>query len=200
MVHGTNRNADHYFATATAAAFLAGRAREHGRHRAAYHRRAGQAASRTRSCGRIAATVGARAACRRRIPTLSAFDFMDEILRKLANKKVFPNLTKIVVAGHSAGGQFVTRYEMANKVHGTLGERRSRTSSRTRRPMRGRRAVRPLPTGNADPAAAKDGSARPERREGELEFHLRSVRRGQGAELRQVAGGARESQRATRRR
>src|SRR6185437_3024304 len=27
----------------------------------------------------------------------------------------------VVVAGHSAGGQFVTRYEMANKIHGTLG-------------------------------------------------------------------------------
>ena len=54
-------------------------------------------------------------------PTLSSFDFMDEIVRKLANKKTFPNLTKIVVAGHSAGGQFATRYEMANKVHGTLG-------------------------------------------------------------------------------
>ena len=35
MVHGTNRNADHYFATATAAAFLAGALDEHHRHCAA---------------------------------------------------------------------------------------------------------------------------------------------------------------------
>ena len=54
-------------------------------------------------------------------PTISSFDFVDEIVRKLADKKTFPNLTKIVVAGHSAGGQFATRYEMANKVHGTPG-------------------------------------------------------------------------------
>jgi pimeloyl-ACP methyl ester carboxylesterase len=52
---------------------------------------------------------------------LTSFDFADEILRRLANKRVFPNLASIVVAGHSAGGQFVTRYEMANQVHDRLG-------------------------------------------------------------------------------
>jgi pimeloyl-ACP methyl ester carboxylesterase len=34
---------------------------------------------------------------------------------------MFPNLQAIVVAGHSAGGQFANRYSMTNKVHGTLG-------------------------------------------------------------------------------
>jgi acetyl esterase/lipase len=34
---------------------------------------------------------------------------------------LFPNLRAIVVAGHSAGGQFVARYQMANRVHDTLG-------------------------------------------------------------------------------
>jgi hypothetical protein len=52
---------------------------------------------------------------------LSSFDFMDEILRRLARKEVFPNLKTIVVAGHSAGGQFVIRYEMLNQVHDKLG-------------------------------------------------------------------------------
>src|SRR5205823_13993709 len=54
-------------------------------------------------------------------PELSSFDFVDQILKKLANKSVFPNLRAIVVAGHSAGGQFVARYQMANRVHDTLG-------------------------------------------------------------------------------
>jgi hypothetical protein len=53
--------------------------------------------------------------------TLTSFDLADEILRKAAAKTVFPNLSVIVVSGHSAGGQFVTRYEMANRVHDTLG-------------------------------------------------------------------------------
>ncbi|MGA2196505.1 MAG: hypothetical protein ABSH40_14680 [Bryobacteraceae bacterium] len=52
---------------------------------------------------------------------LTSFDFIDQILRQLANKETFPNLKAIVVAGHSAGGQFVTRYEMANRVHESLG-------------------------------------------------------------------------------
>jgi hypothetical protein len=52
---------------------------------------------------------------------LTSYDFADEMLRRLARKDVFPNLKAIVVSGHSAGGQFVTRYEMANKLHDTLG-------------------------------------------------------------------------------
>jgi pimeloyl-ACP methyl ester carboxylesterase len=52
---------------------------------------------------------------------LTSFDFADEILRKIAAKSVFPNLTLVVVAGHSAGGQFATRYEMANRVQDLLG-------------------------------------------------------------------------------
>ena len=32
-----------------------------------------------------------------------------------------PNLKAIVVTGHSAGGQYVTRYEMSNRVHETVG-------------------------------------------------------------------------------
>ena len=54
---------------------------------------------------------------------LTSFDFADEILRKLANKAVFPNLGLIVFAGHSAGGQFVARYLMTNQVHEQLGVR-----------------------------------------------------------------------------
>ena len=43
---------------------------------------------------------------------IAAFDAIDEILRKLAQKGVFPNLKAIVVAGHSGGGQFVQRYQL----------------------------------------------------------------------------------------
>ena len=54
-------------------------------------------------------------------PKLTSYDFMDEVLRKLARKETFPNLKAIVLTGHSAGGQFVTRYEMANQIHDRLG-------------------------------------------------------------------------------
>jgi hypothetical protein len=52
---------------------------------------------------------------------LTSFDFADEILRLVSNRSTFPNLRSIVLSGHSAGGQFVTRYQMANRVHDTLG-------------------------------------------------------------------------------
>src|SRR5206468_4029883 len=49
---------------------------------------------------------------------VSSFDLLDEILRRVSMREVFPNLKSIVVAGHSAGGQFVTRYAMASRVNG----------------------------------------------------------------------------------
>ncbi len=40
----------------------------------------------------------------------SSFDAVDQIVERLTLKGKFPNLKTIVVAGHSAGGQFVNRY------------------------------------------------------------------------------------------
>ncbi|MFX8934058.1 hypothetical protein ABTN02_20740, partial [Acinetobacter baumannii] len=39
-------------------------------------------------------------------PAIASFDLIDEILRRLADRRVFPHLANIVVAGHSAGAQF----------------------------------------------------------------------------------------------
>jgi hypothetical protein len=124
MIHGTNRDADNYFRTALAAAFL-GNALEDTVVIAP------RIASASGSChdkleeyevswsctgdswrsGGTSASTG----------SLTSFDFVDELLRKLARRDAFPNLKTIVVAGHSAGGQFVNRYSMANRIHETLG-------------------------------------------------------------------------------
>jgi pimeloyl-ACP methyl ester carboxylesterase len=124
MVHGTNRNADHYFATATSAAFLAGALgdtvvispRVASAERGCLDKLEANEVS--WSCTGDSWRSGGSAISH---PDLTSFDFADQILRQLAKKAVFPNLSAIVVAGHSAGGQFVTRYEMANRVHETLG-------------------------------------------------------------------------------
>ena len=124
MVHGTNRNADHYFSTATAAAFLAGAVQDTVVVSPRIASAAGNCTDKLEanevswSCTGDSWRSGGTAASH---PELTSFDFVDQILRKLANKSVFPNLRAIVVAGHSAGGQFVARYQMANRVHGTLG-------------------------------------------------------------------------------
>lgn len=46
---------------------------------------------------------------------LSAFDGFDAVLAKLTDRAIFPNLTRIVLAGFSAGGQFVQRYVAVGK-------------------------------------------------------------------------------------
>ncbi|MBV9440689.1 MAG: alpha/beta fold hydrolase [Candidatus Eremiobacteraeota bacterium] len=152
MVHGAGHNADHYFRTSLAAAFLAGalddtlviapRFAAAGDRLATNEAQWPERGENWRSGGTLAAE-----------PRWTSFDLMDEILRKLADKQRFPNLRHIVVAGHSAGGQFVTRYEMANRVHETLGVAVSyvvANPSSYAWPV----ALRPLPTGDADPAGA----------------------------------------------
>ncbi|WP_442920643.1 alpha/beta fold hydrolase [Massilia sp. S19_KUP03_FR1] len=41
---------------------------------------------------------------------VSSFDVIDSIIQRLTDRRKFPNLKIIVLAGHSAGGQFVQRY------------------------------------------------------------------------------------------
>jgi len=124
MVHGTNRNADHYFATAAAAAFLAGALDDAVVIAPRIASSQGNCHDTLEpnevswSCGGDSWRSGGTSASDK---DLTSFDFMDAIVTKLADKAVFPNLGAIVIAGHSAGGQFVNRYEMANKIHDTIG-------------------------------------------------------------------------------
>jgi hypothetical protein len=125
VVHGAGRDADNYFRTAVAAAFLAGAlddtiviapriASNEGRS-CADHLDADEV---NWPCGGNSWRAGGISTNQ---STLTSFDFADEILKKLARKEIFPNLKGIVFTGHSAGGQFTTRYEMSSKVHDTLG-------------------------------------------------------------------------------
>ncbi len=124
VVHGANRNADDYFRTGVAAAFLAGALDD-------TIVIAPRFASKSQGCNDALAANEVNWPCggdswrsggvALSDDRLTAYDLTDEILRLLARKDVFPNLRKIVVSGHSAGGQYVTRYEMANTVHDALG-------------------------------------------------------------------------------
>jgi pimeloyl-ACP methyl ester carboxylesterase len=152
MIHGAGRNADHYFATATAAGFLAG-----ALDNTVIISPRLIAAPDTAQVNEVVWPNGNNSWRSGGIspshPTLTSFDFIDELVRKLADKRTFPNLAKIVVAGHSAGGQVVTRYEMTSKVHDTKGVSITyvvANPSSYAWPA----ALRPLPTGDADPVGA----------------------------------------------
>ena len=156
MVHGASRNPDHYFETAMAAAFLAGALDNTiviaPRFAASPDKPQANEVMWNNNwrSGGVSPTN----------PPVTSFDFLDELVKKLANKQTFPNLTKIVVAGHSAGGQVATRYEMANKVHSLPGVSISyvvANPSTYAWPA----AVRPLPTGNADTTDAYKESLGP---------------------------------------
>jgi pimeloyl-ACP methyl ester carboxylesterase len=155
MVHGTNRNADHYFATAMAAAFLAGAVEDTvviAPHIIACNDKP-EANEVLWSCNGDSWRSGGAAASH---PELSSFDLTDAILRKLAKKSTFPNLTAIVVAGHSAGGQYATRYAMANRVHDSLGVPITYVVANPSS-YAWPDARRAQPSGDADAADAKDG-------------------------------------------
>ena len=121
-IHGAGRDAHNYFRSTLAAAFLAG-ALENTLIISP------RMASREEGCGDSLATNEISWHCNTwrsggpapNTPTVTSFDFLDEILRKVARKDVFPNVKGIVVVGHSAGGQVVNRYAMSNQVHDKLG-------------------------------------------------------------------------------
>jgi hypothetical protein len=122
VVHGAGRDADNYFRSALAAAFLAGAL---GDTLVIAPRMASAAAN----CHDALAPNEISWNCNTwrsggpavSNPDVTSFDFLDELLRKVARKQIFPNLKQIVVTGHSACGQVLNRYEMANQVHDKLG-------------------------------------------------------------------------------
>jgi len=124
MVHGAGRDADNYFRTAVAAAFLADALDDAIVISPRFASNGGGCQDKLAQnevnwpCGGDSWRSGGAAD---KEGKLTSYDFMDSVLRKLANRGVFPNLKTIVLSGHSAGGQFANRYEMANQIHDSLG-------------------------------------------------------------------------------
>ncbi len=160
MVHGTLRNADHYFTTATGAAFLAGALGD-------TLVIAPRFASAEKGCDDTLAPGEVSWSCHgdswrsggaaASDPKLTSFELVDALLEALADKRRFHNLTAIVVAGHSAGGQFVARYQMANRVHeSVVASGRVKVSYVVANPSSYAwpDASRPLPVADADPVTA----------------------------------------------
>jgi pimeloyl-ACP methyl ester carboxylesterase len=125
VVHGAGRDADNYFRHVLAAAFLAGALDDtvvisprFASNNGDCHDAVAEREARWQCRGPARWTVGGGAVDDERT---TSFDVADEILRRLARRAAFPSLKTIVLVGHSAGGQFVSRYQMANQVHETLG-------------------------------------------------------------------------------
>jgi pimeloyl-ACP methyl ester carboxylesterase len=133
FVHGINRDGDNHFRTALAAAFLADGLNNTVIVAPRFASNSNAPGNQIGDCHDDLAAEEANWTCETQRADswrsgggevgndkLTSFDFMDEIIRRLARKQVFPNLRSIVVAGHSAGGQFVIRYELSNQVHDSV--------------------------------------------------------------------------------
>lgn len=129
FVHGINRDADNHFRTALAAAFLDGVIGDTLIIAPRFASNSVARGNETGHCMDDMSTNEANWFCDNQRPdtwrsggpeidnaTVSSFDFMDEIVRRLSDTHIFPNLRAIVVAGHSAGGQFVNRYAITTDM------------------------------------------------------------------------------------
>lgn len=124
IVHGRARNANHYFRTGMAAAFLA-KALADTVVVAPRFTSADQGCNDKLAANEVSWACSADSwrsgSSARNADRLTSYDFVDELLKRLARRDVYPNLKQVVVAGHSAGGQYIARYAMANRVHDTVG-------------------------------------------------------------------------------
>jgi pimeloyl-ACP methyl ester carboxylesterase len=117
VIHGSGRNADDYFASGMAAAFLAGPLEETVVVAPRFAGTGGTACEDVLAEGEIGFACveddwrgGGPGAGVARVTT---YDVMDALVRRLADKRLFPELRQVVLMGHSAGGQYLSRYAAA---------------------------------------------------------------------------------------
>lgn len=122
IIHGASRNANDYFSTGMAAAFLNQGLDNTLVISPRYAGNNGRTCKDTLAANEIAWDCGD---WKNGFEALNhkgvfSYDFLDELVKKIADPNLFPNLKGIVVSGHSAGGQIVHRYAAVNKIHDTV--------------------------------------------------------------------------------
>jgi pimeloyl-ACP methyl ester carboxylesterase len=121
LVHGLGRDGDSYYKTAISATREAGRLGNTLVIAPQFHAKDGNCKDATENAEAVFACRGWQDGNSTADAPLSSFAAMDELVRAVANRERFPKMTGIIVAGHSAGGQFVQRYAAVNRVDGKVG-------------------------------------------------------------------------------
>jgi hypothetical protein len=121
MVHGNLCNANSYFESAVAATQAAGRFQDTIVIAPSFKGNDGRRCKDSIGQGELAFPCNGwkdgQAALNAPVDSFAA---MDALLAVLGDSTSFPNLRRIVVAGHSAGGQFVQRYAAGNRMESKL--------------------------------------------------------------------------------
>ena len=120
VVHGADRNANDYFSSMNDAATLAGRSSSTiviaPQFQTTDDAPAADEPTWTSSgwrAGDLSSSTGP-------LPRISSYAAIDTILARLSNRAKFSRLARIVVVGHSAGGQLLHRYAATNRTASTL--------------------------------------------------------------------------------
>jgi pimeloyl-ACP methyl ester carboxylesterase len=120
VVHGTNRNACDYASYVAEAAGLAGELASTLVVAPHFSIDSDLSATDTRtlywSSGGWKSGAGSLSAPWPRPWSVSSYEALDALAAAAADRTRFPGLTRIVIAGHSAGGQFVNRYAASTRL------------------------------------------------------------------------------------
>ncbi len=119
VIHGTNRNADDYFKYVVNAAAAEGKLESTLILAPQFQAKADN----PRQGEHLWEKDWRGGASSQGTPRFSSFSVIDEIYRKITATGYFKNLKVIILAGHSAGGQFVNRYAAGGRGPGTPGVR-----------------------------------------------------------------------------
>jgi hypothetical protein len=120
LVHGLEREGDSNFRTAIRAAQETGEMDRTLVIAPQFHAKDGKCKDKLErgeiafACQGWSDGIGTKAA------RFSSFAAMDGLVQMVASRELFPALKEVVIAGHSAGGQFVQRYAAANRIDGRL--------------------------------------------------------------------------------
>ena len=120
VIHGASRNAEEYFPSGMAGAYLAGGMEDTVVVAPRFAGTGGRSCDDNLAAGEIGFACagddwrGGGPAVGH--ATVTTYDVIDELIRRFADKKKFPKLKHVVLMGHSAGGQFLSRYAAASKM------------------------------------------------------------------------------------
>lgn len=116
MVHGTNRNASEYFAWTLASTAAAGKLDSTAVAAPHFKARTATGGDAVNEGELYWTNEGWKSGESASNGSEFSYDAMNSIVRAFADRNRFPNLEEIVVAGHSAGGQYVQRYAATNLI------------------------------------------------------------------------------------
>ncbi len=116
VVHGSERNADDYFSSMSDAAALSGRLQNTIIISPKFVTTDDAPAADEPYWTSNGWRIGDLSNSVSPLPRISAYAAIDTILVRLGDRAKFPRLARIVVAGHSAGGQLLHRYAATSRV------------------------------------------------------------------------------------